>query len=172
LSFSVWAVCFPLRANLWGYSAVKWTDVKGFWYPSSPSAVWRVYLLCSPLARVFLWLLNLPICSHLFNAKIRVYTQSYLSASWVKSCVRVWAFYLPWLGLWFYPCGPCAWWQESSFSLWHRDPLLIHELNLCLSILNRIYTYCGYCATFRGKVAVSGMSLTHLDLILLQNCLN
>jgi hypothetical protein len=129
--------------------------------------------VCGPLARVFLWLLKLPNSSHLFTAKIRVYTQSNFSASWVRVllCEGL-GIYLPWLGLCFYPCGLCAWWQESSFSLWHRDPLLIHELNLCLSILNRIYTYCGYCAIFRGKVAVPGMCLTHLDLILLQNCLN
>jgi hypothetical protein len=31
----------------------------------------------------------------------------------------------------------------STFGI--KDLLLIHELNLCLSITTRIYTYCGLC---------------------------
>ena len=77
---------------------------------------------------------NSPV---LFTAETRVYTQSrvlrsegFLGKGFV---VRVWAPFF----LCFYPCGLWAWWQESSFNLWHRDPHLIHELNLCLSIQTR-----------------------------------
>jgi hypothetical protein len=100
------------------------------WYPY-PS------LLCSPLARVVSWgycLLKLLNCSVYITVETRVYTQSSVFRSEVflgkGFAVRVWAPFF----LCFYPCGFWAWWQESSFSLWHRDPHLIHELNLCLSI--------------------------------------
>jgi hypothetical protein len=109
------------------------------------------------------YLLKLVNNSVYITVETRVYTQSsvFRSEGFLGKgfAVRVWAPFV----LCFYPCGPCAWWQESSFSLWHRDPLVIHELNLCLSILNRIYTYCGYCAIFRGMAAVPGMFLTHLS---------
>jgi hypothetical protein len=80
------------------------------------------------------YLLKLLNCSFYITVETRVYTQSsvfrsegFLGKGFV---VRVWAPFF----LCFYPCGLWAWWQESSFSLWHRDPHLIHELNLCLSI--------------------------------------
>jgi hypothetical protein len=73
-------------------------------------------------------------CSFYITVETRVYTQSsiFRSEGFLGQgfcCEGLGSFLLC-----FYPCGLWAWWQESSFNLWHRDPHLIHELNLCLSI--------------------------------------
>jgi hypothetical protein len=59
----------------------------------------------------------------------------------------------------------------STFGI--KDLLLIHELNLCLSITTRTYTYCGFVLSSEVR-QVPGM-LPYLfllvsDLSLLQNC--
>ena len=134
-------------------------------------------LLCGPLARVVLWG---TVCWSFLTAQSISLLKQGFTHSPVFSDLKVFlgkGFAVRVLGsflLCFYPCGLWAWWQESSFNLWHRDPHLIHELNLCLSIYTGfipivfivLSSEVGFCTRY-----ASYLFPFVLDLIWLQNWL-